>query len=48
MVNLSGGLPLTDGSVIGAMRTAVESLLKNDVMVVTISGNDKVCETLFS
>ncbi len=48
VMNLSGGLPLTDGSVISAMRTAVESLLKNDVVVVTTSGNDKVCETLFS
>ena len=42
VVNLSGGLPLTDTSVIAAMRIAVESLLKDDVVVVTTSGNDKV------
>ena len=42
VVNLSGGLPLTDSSVIAAMKSAVESLLKDDVVVVTTSGNDKV------
>ena len=42
VVNLSGGLPLRDRSVIAAMRIAVESLLKDDVVVVTTSGNDKV------
>ena len=42
VVNLSRGLPLTDTSVIAAMRIAVETLLKDDVVVVTTSGNDKV------
>lgn len=42
VVNLSMGLPLTDASVISAMKTAVESLLNDDVVVVTTSGNDKV------
>ena len=46
VVNISGGLPLTDESVIASMRTAVESLLKDDVVVVTTSGNDKVCLAL--
>ena len=46
VVNLSGGLPLTDASVVAAMKTAVESLLKDDVVVVTTSGNDKVREFL--
>lgn len=46
VVNLSGGLPLTDPDVIGAMKTAVESLLKDDVVVVTTSGNDKVSRLL--
>ena len=44
VVNLSGGLPLTDESVIAAMKTAVDSLLKDDVVVVTTSGNDKVSQ----
>lgn len=42
VVNLSMGLPLTDASVIAAMKTAVESLLNDDVVVVKTSGNDKV------
>ena len=44
IVNLSGGLPLSDPSVIAAMGTAVQSLLKDDVVVVTTSGNDKVSD----
>ena len=48
VVNLSGGLPLTDTSVIAAMRTAVKSLLEDDVVVVTTSGNDKVSRFLLS
>ena len=46
VVNLSGGLPLTDASIIASMKTAVESLLKNDVVVVTTAGNNKVSQSL--
>ena len=48
VVNLSGGLPLTDTSVIATIRLATESLLKDDVVVVTTSGNDKVSWFPFS
>ena len=43
--NLRGKAVVKDESVIASMRTAVESLLKDDV-VVTTSGNDKVCLAL--
>ena len=46
VVNLSGGLPLTDASVIIAMKVAVHSLLQDDVVVVVTSGNDKVSQLL--
>lgn len=46
-VNLSGGLPLTDASVIASMEAAVESLLNNDVVVVTTAGNNKVSLPLY-
>ena len=46
VVNLSGGLPLTDVSVIIAMKVAVHSLLQDDVVVVVTSGNDKVSQSL--
>lgn len=46
VVNLSGGLPLTDAIVIASMKTSVESLLENDVVVVTTAGNNTVGRSL--
>lgn len=46
VVNISGEVPLKDTRVINAMRTAVKSLLDDDIVVVTTSGNKRASQDI--